>query len=116
MKKIAKILAVILIVGAIACSFASCSNTLNGTYVSTGDVGSALNGKLTFDRDNNVSGEITAPIIGTVSVDGKYVIEDDQITFTYTVFGVNKDITYSIAKDGKVLFIDHTAFVKEETK
>lgn len=116
MKKITKLLAVVIIIGVIVCSFAACTTTLKGTYASTGDVGSALNGKLTFDRENNVSGEITAPIIGTVSVDGKYAIEDGQITFTYTVFGISKDVTYSIAKDGDVLYIDNTAFVKQDTK
>lgn len=113
MKKIAKTLAVILIAGTIICTFASCTQTLKGTYASTTDVGTVLNGNLTFDKENKVSGEITAPIIGTVSIDGTYSIEDNNITFTYSIFGINKDVTYSFEKDGKSIIIDGTEFVKQ---
>lgn len=114
MKKIAKVVAVALIVCTLVCLFASCTKSLNGTYESTGSVGSALNGTLTFDRDSNVTGELSVPVIGEISVDGTYVIEDGYITFTYTLLGFSKDLKYSFEKNGNSIIIDGAEFVKQK--
>lgn len=113
MKKACKILALVLIFGTLVCMLASCSRTLNGTYKSTDVDSSLLTGTLTFDKDNKVTGSLNTPL-GSISIDGDYVIEDGNITFTYSAFGFSKDTTYSFEKDGDSIFIDSSEFVKQK--
>ena len=116
MKKAAKILSIVLILGVVVCMFASCTKTLNGTYKSTNEVADALNGSLTFDKDGNVTGSLSIPILGEVSVSGTYVIEDDQITMSYTVpiLNTTSSKTWSFEKSGGSIFIDGSEFVKAD--
>lgn len=113
MKKAAKTVSLLLIVCTMVCLFTSCSKKLNGTYAATSEEGTVLNGSLTFDKDNNVKGELQLPVGGKVSLDGTYAIEDDEIKFTYEVFGLNKTLTYSFSKSGKSVIIDGSEFQKQ---
>jgi predicted small secreted protein len=106
MKKTVKSFAAVMLVLSIVFLFASCGNTLKGTYKSTGTLG----GSLTFDKDNKVTGEIFG-----VTVDGTYEIKDNQITFSYTLIGgLGGTLTKSFEKDGNSIFIDGTEFVKQK--
>ena len=98
---VAALLILVLLAGMAGCS----AKTLKGTYKSTGDLGETL----TFDKDNNVTGELFG-----ITLDGTYEIKDDSITFKYsTSFGLGTTLTKSFEKKGDSIWIDGTEFVKE---
>ena len=106
MKKTLKAVVAVLLAAALLAGLAGCvGSTLNGTYQSTGKLG----GSLTFDRDNQVTGELFG-----ITLDGEYEINDDTITFKYsTVLGLGTTLTKSFEKKGGSIWIDGTEFVKQ---
>lgn len=107
MKKQLKIaLSVLLIATLMVGLLAGCSvKHLNGTYKSTG----LLGGTLTFEKDQKVTGELFG-----ITIDGEYEIDDDTITFKYSVLGIGTSASKSFSKDGNSIFIDGTEFVKQK--
>ena len=79
MKKTVKILALVMVAAMLCCVLASCGNTLKGTYKTDGLLGIG-EVKYTFDGDKftYVAG------VGALAItlNGTYVIEDNQITLT----------------------------------
>ena len=63
----------------------------------------------TFLEDNKV--KVSA--FG-IEIEGEYLIEDGEITITYSLFGLSYDWVKSFEKDGNSIFIDGTEFVKEK--
>ena len=105
MKKIARIVAVVMVVALIACAFTACGSTRKGTYKST----DALGGTLTFDKDQKVTGELFG-----ITLDGTYEIKDGEITFKYSgIAGIGATLTKSFEKDGGNLIIDGQTFEKQ---
>jgi hypothetical protein len=49
-----------------------------------------------------------------IDVEGEYLIEDGEITITYSLLGLSYDWVKSFEKDGSSIFIDGTEFVKEK--
>jgi transcriptional regulator with XRE-family HTH domain len=49
-----------------------------------------------------------------IEVEGEYLIEDGEITITYSLLGLRYDWVKSFEKDGSSIFIDGTEFVKEK--
>ena len=49
-----------------------------------------------------------------VEVEGDYIIEDGQITITYSLLGLKYDMVKSFEKSGSSIFIDGKEFVKEK--
>lgn len=82
---------------------ASCGNTLNGTYKSTG----LIPGTLTFDGNH---AQISA--FG-INASGTYEIEKDKIIFHYSILGLEQSMDFSYKKDGKYIYIGDTEFKKE---
>lgn len=82
----------------------SCAPKLRGKYVSA----ESETQSLSFVDDDTVI--ISAFGIGA---EGKYKIEDNKITITYSVLGLSYDFVKDFEKDGKSIFIDGEEFVKE---
>ena len=101
-----KRIALLLLVGVMLFTLAACKTTLNGTYTSKDGL---IKQSFIFKEDNKV--EVSA--FG-IEVEGEYVIEDGEITITYSLFGLSYDWSKSFKKDGNSIFIDGTEFVKEK--
>ena len=84
----------------------SCAIKLSGTYTSTEGL---VKQSFTFKDDNKV--EVSA--FG-IDVEGEYLIEDGEITITYSLFGLSYDWVKSFEKDGSSIFINGVEFVKEK--
>ena len=122
MKKSIKIFAVALAVVMLCLSLASCDlfgKKLNGKYVNDGGL---LGGETTFEfKGDNVEVSHKSALTGRVeSQEGKYKIEDDEITFTfYTEDGdeienapYSGSWTFEEDDDGDVIHIGTELFVK----
>ncbi len=105
-KKLFKSMVVAYIACVILIILTSCATKLNGTYTTEGEL---IEQSLTFKEDNKV--EVSA--FG-VEVEGEYVIEDGEITITYSLLGLHYDWVKSFKKNGNSIFIDGTEFVKEK--
>lgn len=90
----------------ILCIFAACATTLKGTYTSKEGL---IEQSFTFKEDDKV--EVSA--FG-IDIEGDYVIEDGEITITYSLLGLKYDWVKSFEKKGNSIFIDGTEFVKEK--
>ena len=101
-----KFVAALLLVCVMVCTFTACTTTLNGTYTSKEGL---IKQSFTFKEDNKV--EVSA--FG-IDVEGEYLIEDGEITITYSLLGLSYDWVKSFKKDGSSIFIDGTEFVKEK--
>ncbi len=78
MKKSARILAVVMAMLMVTLVFASCGNTLSGTYKA--DL--SLAGSLTLEfKGKNVTATYDPPIGENTVMEATYEIEDDKITF-----------------------------------
>ena len=106
MKAFKKVVAVLLLVCVMVCTLAACTTTLKGTYTSKDGL---VKQSFTFKEDNKV--EVSA--FG-IDVEGEYLIEDGEITITYSLLGLSYDWVKSFEKDGSSIFIDGTEFVKEK--
>lgn len=89
-----------------ACSLTACTTRLNGTY--SNDEG-LVKQSFTFKDDNLV--EVSA--FG-INVEGEYLIEDGEITITYSLMSLSYDWKVSFEKNGNSIIIDGTEFVKEK--
>ncbi len=98
-------MAIFFLVGLMVCTLAACTTTLKGTYTSTDGV---IKQSFTFLEDNKV--KVSA--FG-IDVEGEYLIEDGEITITYSLWGLSYDWVKSFKKDGSSIFIDGTEFVKD---
>ena len=80
MKKTVRILSMVLVAAILCVAFASCGNKLSGEY----STNVLLVGDVSFDFSGSKV-TITIKAIGAVlaSVEGKYKIKDDQITFEF---------------------------------
>jgi len=105
-RKALKQIAALVLVFALALTFTACTTKLNGTYTSTEGL---ITQSFTFKDDNVV--EVSA--FG-IEVEGEYLIEDGEITITYSLLGLSYDWVKSFEKDGSSIFIDGTEFVKEK--
>lgn len=103
-KRYFKSVIAILLAVAVMCTFAGCTTTLNGTY--TNDDG-LVTQSFTFDRDGNVKMSAFG-----IDVQGTYVIEDGEITITYSLLSFSYDWTQTFERKGNSIFIDGTEFVK----
>ena len=101
-----KTIAALLLVCVMVFTLTACATTLKGTYTSKEGL---IKQSFTFKDDNMV--EVSA--FG-IDIEGKYVIEDGEITITYSLFGLSYDWVKSFEKDGDSIFIDGTEFVKEK--
>ena len=88
------------------CSLSACSVKLNGKYVSKD---SLIEQSFTFSGENEVKMSAF-----NINIEGKYTIEDDEITITYGLLGLSYDWVNSFKKDGNSIFIGGTEFVKEK--
>ncbi len=86
-------------------SLTGCKTKLKGTYTAKDGL---IKQSFTFKDDDKV--EVTA--FG-IDVEGEYVIEDGEITITYSLLGLKYDMVKSFEKKGKSIFIDGQEFVKE---
>lgn len=100
-----RVAAVVLAVAAVF-TLVSCAVKLNGTYEQTDGF---IKQTFTFMEDNKV--KVSA--FG-VDVTGEYVIEKDEITITYSLFGLSYDMVKSFEKDGNSIYIDGVEFVKQK--
>ena len=109
MKNCKRILAMLLVC-VMFFTLTACNAKLSGTY-SRKDL--LLTKYFTFKDDNKV--ETNVPTLGLVKIEGDYVIEDGQITITYTesVTGLSCDWTKSFKQDGDSVFIDGVEYTKE---
>ena len=82
------------------------STTLSGTYTNKEGL---IEQSFTFKEDSKV--EVSA--FG-IDVEGEYLVEDGEITITYSLLGLSYDWVKSFKKDGRSIFIDGTEFVKEK--
>ena len=105
-KAFKKIVSTVLLVCVMVCTLTACTTTLKGTYTSKDGL---IEQSLTFKEDNKV--EVSA--FG-IDVEGEYLIEDGEITITYSLLGLSYDWVKSFKKDGSSIFIDGTEFVKEK--
>lgn len=101
-----KSIVAVLLICAMVCTLTACTTTLKGTYT-TKD--SLIEQSFTFMEDNKV--KVSA--FG-IDVEGEYLIEDGEITITYSLLGLSYDWVKSFEKDGSSIFIDGTEFVKEK--
>lgn len=90
----------------VVCTVTACTTTLNGTYTTQDEL---IEQSITFKDDNVV--EVSA--FG-IDVTGEYLIEDGEITITYSLLGLSYDWVRSFKKNGSSVFIDGTEFVKEK--
>ena len=84
--------------------FSSCTPKLRGQYTFVDSDSQSFN----FVDDDTVI--ISAFGIGA---EGKYKIEDNKITITYSILGLSYDFVKDFEKNGKSIFIDGEEFVKE---
>ncbi len=105
-KKSFKMIKALLLVCVMVCTLMACTTTLSGTYTTKDG---AIEQSLTFMEDNKV--EVSA--FG-IDVEGKYLIEEGEITITYSLLGLSYDWVKSFERDGSSIFIDGTEFVKEK--
>ena len=96
-KCLALLLAVIMML-----SLTACGSGLKGTYYSEGFVSQTF----TFDGDN-----VTMSAFG-INVSGKYKINGNQITITYSLLGMENTWTQSFSKSGNTINIGGTDFMK----
>lgn len=97
---------VLLLVSLIVCLLTACTTSLKGKYVNTEGV---TEQSFTFKEDNKV--DVSA--FG-ISVEGEYLIKDNEITFTYSLLGISYDMEKSFVKKGSSIFIDGMEFVKDK--
>lgn len=100
-----KVLVVMVLIIALAFTLTACVSKLSGTYSTTDGL---FKQSLTFMEDNKV--KVSA--FG-IDVEASYTIEKDMIIFTYSLMNLHYDMEMSFEKDGDVIFIDGTRFVKE---
>ena len=105
-KKVFRSVVAMLLVCVMVCSLTACATTLKGTYTATEGL---VEQSFTFLEYNKV--KVSA--FG-IEVEGKYEIEDGEITITYSLFGLSYDWVKSFKKEGSSIFIDGTEFVKEK--
>ncbi len=101
-----KLVAALLLVCVMVCILTACTTTLKGTYTSKEGL---IEQSFTFKEDNKVA----VSAFG-IDVEGEYLIEDGEITITYSLLGLSYDWVKSFKKDGSSIFIDGTEFVKEK--
>lgn len=99
-----KMITAVLLICAMAFTFAACATKLSGKYTSTGIVEQSF----TFKEDNVV----VMSAFG-VEASGTYEIKDGKITITYKILNLSYDWEKSFEKDGNTIIIDGTEFVKE---
>lgn len=104
-RKSIKSFVAVLMIGFLMCMLTACTTSLKGTYTNTEGM---TEQSFTFKEDNKV--DVSA--FG-VSVEGEYLIEDNTITFTYSLLGISYDMDKSFVKKGNSIFIDGVEFVKE---
>ena len=94
---ISTILVCVLLLGCVM-TLASCGKMLSGTYsAKTELMGQSVETSYTF-KGNKVTAEVKATILGNVETEtqeGKYSIEDGEITFTFEEDGKEKTQTYT---------------------
>ena len=105
-KMICKRTAAFLLACLMVCTLVACTTTLKGTYTSKEGL---IEQSFTFKEDNKVA----VSAFG-IDVEGEYLIEDGEITITYSLLGLSYDWVKSFEKDGSSIFIDGTEFVKEK--
>lgn len=105
-KKVARSVIALLLVCVMVGTLTACTITLKGTYTSTEGL---VEQSFTFKEDNKV--EVSA--FG-IDIEGEYLIEDGQITITYSLLGLSYDWVKSFDMKGSSIFIDGTEFVKEK--
>ena len=103
LKKRMTVLALTIIM--LMCCLTACSTKLSGTYTSDG----VIEQSFTFKDDNVVS--ISA--FG-ISAEGTYRIEDNKIIITYKLLNLSYDFEKSFEKNGDIITIDGTDFIKEK--
>jgi hypothetical protein len=105
-RKKGRSLVAVLLICVMVCTLTACASSLSGTYTSKEGL---IEQSFTFKDDNKV--EVSA--FG-IDVEGEYLIEDGEITITYSLLGIKYDWVKSFEKDGSSIFIDGVEFVKEK--
>ncbi len=105
-KKICKAIVATLLICAMVCTLTACAVKLSGTYTNKDGI---IEQSFIFKDDNKV-------VVSAfdIELEGEYVIEDGQITITYSLLGLSYDWVKSFEKDGSSILIDGTEFVKEK--
>ncbi len=101
-KRVALPVAIALVALAVVLFAISGGSKLKGTYVSEEGISQTF----TFNGD-----EVTMSAFG-INVIGQYKISGDQISITYSIFGMNQTWTQSFSKSGNTINIGGTNFVK----
>lgn len=78
-------------------------NKLSGTYYSTDGISQMF----TFKGDT-----VTMSAFG-INATGKYKIDGDKLTISYSLFGIPYDWQQSFSKSGDSIYIGDTQFIKE---
>ncbi|MBR4864571.1 MAG: hypothetical protein IKU07_08340 [Oscillospiraceae bacterium] len=105
-RNVVKSMIALLLVCVMVGTLTACTITLKGTYTSNEGL---VEQSFTFKDDNKV--EVSA--FG-IDIEGEYLIEDGEITITYSLLGLSYDWVKSFEKKGSSIFIDGTEFVKEK--
>ena len=105
MNRTLKTVVALVLVCVMVCALTACTTTLSGTYTCKE---SLVKQSFTFKEDNKVA----VSAFG-IDIEGEYLIEDGQITITYSLLGFSYDWVKSFKKEGKSIFIDGVEFVKE---
>ncbi len=100
-----KCIAALLLICMTICMLTACTTKLSGTYTSADGL---IKQSFTFKDDNKVAMSAFG-----IEVEGEYVIEDGEITITYSLLGLSYDWVKDFKKDGNSIFIDGTEFIKE---
>ena len=101
-----KYAAAVLLICVMLFSFTACTVTLNGTYTNKSGL---VEQSFIFKDDNRVA----LSAFG-LEIEGDYVIEDGEITITYSLLGLHYDWVKSFDKKGDSIFVDGLEFVKEK--
>lgn len=95
---------VLVIILAMLLLLSSCSSKLDGTYTSQGSIAQSF----IFNGDR-----VTMSAFG-INASGTYTIKNDQITITYSLFGMEYVWSQPFSKSGKTINIGGTDFIKQE--
>lgn len=104
MKRIISTLLVCVLLLGCVLTLASCGKMLSGTYSNKAELfGQSVETSYTF-KGNKVTAEVKTTIAGNVNTttkEGKYAIEDGEITFTFEEDGEEKSETYTFEEGEK---------------
>lgn len=114
-----KVIALALVITTLVCVFASCGKTISGTYKAELGSTALAGGSTTYKfSGSKVTISVTAGALGfekTTEFEGKYEINDDQITFTFEDSDAGKySGTQSFEKGDDYIKIGGVTYTKQK--